>query len=351
MRYDNCPIILMAAGDPEPVWPLPETHPRFATWSLCGVRPSTCTQKDSNEKCIRWHAGVDVLDAKAKAPVVAPEDLTIVKTDVNWSLGTRATFARTKTGLFLVFGGLEKGSAADVGAAPGAEVKKGELVGRILAPGGKYDMLHFETYHDPNGERDANSRWYIGEDPPEGLRNPVNYLQRAAGMLETLETYHQRISALNDLGYSAGDPTWGWSDQATAALKTAQQALGLDNDGIWGPNTEEAIQKALAAYYADTDLPPVNLPVPAPAPDEPQNAGSAGDAPPSGTPQTSEAPPANTPTPATSSTPAPSPTKQGGYSPLLLGAGVVSVVGLAFAGAWLLTPIQQKAENNGSQAR
>ncbi len=346
MRYDKCREIPMAIGDPEPIWPLPETHPRFATWSLCGVRPSTCTQKDSNTECIRWHSGVDVLDAEADAPVVAPEDLTIVKTDVNWSIGTRATYARTKTGLFLVFGGLKKGTAELAGATPGSEVSKGALIGRIFAPGGKYKMLHFETYHDPDGDRDSNSRWYIGEEPPDGLRNPVNYLQRAGGMLETLETTQQRINALLDLGYDAGDPTWGWSDRATKALKEAQAALGLDDDGIWGPNTEEAIQKALAAYYKDNDLPPVNLPTPVPDPDPGAEPEQPIDQP---APVETTSPDEATPTP-----PAPAPPSNGAtqepartFSPLVLGAGVVGVVGLAFAGAYLMSG----GGGNGSQAR
>ena len=89
MRYEHCPRIPMAQGDPDPAWPLAETKPRFATWSLCGVRPSSCV-KDKDTKCIRWHSGIDLIDAKDGALVVAPENLEIVRVDVNWSAGSFA---------------------------------------------------------------------------------------------------------------------------------------------------------------------------------------------------------------------------------------------------------------------
>ena len=297
MRFQNCRRIPMVAGVAEPTWPLPETTPRFATWSLCGVRPSSCTS-DDNTKCVRWHSGVDLTKAADNALVAAPEDLVIVKVNVNWSKGkdgawSRATFARTKTGLFLVFGGVRKDSHTEWAIKVGDAILQGEPIGRIQ---GSYGMLHFETYIDDDESRTSNSRWYIGEEPPDGLVNPVNYLQRAAGMAETLETWPQRIQALLDLGYEAGDATWDWGDQAIDALKVAQRDLGLDDDGIWGPNTEAAIQNALATYDAQTPEPaPKPTPAPEPTPDPM----------PTSTPQPEPAP---APEPAPDSTPAPAPT-------------------------------------------
>ena len=38
-----------------------------------------------------------------------------------------------------------------------------------------------------------------------------------------------------------------WTPAATDALKRAQTALGINPDGKWGPETEDAIQQALAS--------------------------------------------------------------------------------------------------------
>ena len=334
MRFQNCRRIPMAVGVADPTWPLPETTPRFATWSVCGVRPSKCTS-DDNTKCVRWHSGVDLTKAADNALVAAPEDLVIVKLNVNWSKGkdgkwSRATFARTQTGLFLVFGGVRKDSHKEWEIKVGDAILQGEPIGRIL---GSYGMLHFETYIDEDESRTSNSRWYIGEEPPDGLVNPVNYLQRAAGMAETLETWPQRIQALLDLGYDAGDPTWDWGDQAIDALKVAQRDLGLDDDGIWGPNTEAAIQNALATYVGSTPEPaPEPVPAPAPAP-EPAPA-PAPQPEPTPAPDPAPEPAPTTPVPAPPASPAPQTTTMKPWMWVPIGAGVL---GLGVAAFKLLT--------------
>ena len=67
----------MAEGGKGPMWPLPTVTPKFATWSLGGGRPSACAQ----DKCERWHAGVDLTNAPQGAVVIAPEDALIVGLD------------------------------------------------------------------------------------------------------------------------------------------------------------------------------------------------------------------------------------------------------------------------------
>ena len=236
-RYTHCATIPMAEGDAEPTWLLPDVRPRFATWSLCGGRPFGC-----GEDCKRWHAGVDLVGAKQGDLVVAPESGTLVRLDAGWSQGTRAVFMRTDSGLFLVLGGTIAGSGKEFEREAGARVARGDAVGRVL---GSYGMIHFETYADPDAKRTHNSRWYLGDAPPEGLRNPLNYVQRAAGVTTTMDTYAQRQQALLDLGYHpdpAGEP---WGERSKKALQEAQRALGLEGDGIWGPKTEEAIRAAL----------------------------------------------------------------------------------------------------------
>lgn len=228
--------LAMAVGDPSPVWPLPSVQPKFATWSVGGGRPFGCTLKT----CERWHAGIDLTDAPDGVTIAAPEDALVVGIDRTWSEGARAAFLRTKTGLFLVLGGFKAGSHKEFGIETGREVRKGEKLGRIL---GSYGMIHLETYAAEG--RTANSVWWVSEPPPDGLQNPTNYVERMVGAKVSLVQTRQRHEALAGLGYYAGDVGAAWGPASEAALKAAQQALGLDADGKWGPKTEDAITRMI----------------------------------------------------------------------------------------------------------
>jgi len=236
-RYAGWESIPMAQGGEGPVWPLPTVKPTFATWSLGGGRPWGCAQ----DKCERWHAGVDLIGAPQGALVIAPEDALIVGLDKGWTDGTRAIFLRTDSNLFLVLGGVIAGSHKEFGLTTGGRVRRGEKLGRIV---GSYGMLHFETYTATPG-RTANSRWWKDDPAPEGLLNPINYIERMVGIDGSLLQTRQRLQALKDLGHYKGDVGAAWGNAATEALKQAQTALGVEADGKWGPLTEDAIQKAL----------------------------------------------------------------------------------------------------------
>ncbi len=237
----------MAEGGKEPVWLLPSVTPKFATWSLGGGRPFGCSQG----KCERWHAGVDLTGAPQGAVVIAPEDALIVGLDKGWTDGTRAIFLRTDSNLFLVLGGVIAGSHKEFGLTTAGRVRRGEKLGRIV---GSYGMLHFETYA-ATPDRTANSRWWQDDPPPPGLLNPINYIERMVGAKASLLQTRQRLQALKDLGHYAGDLGAAWDDAATAALKKAQTALGVEADGKWGPATEDAIQKALQPACATGKCP------------------------------------------------------------------------------------------------
>ena len=92
-RSNDWEKMAMAQGDPRPTWPLPTVVPKFATWSLGGGRPFACTQ----EKCERWHAGIDLTNAPDGALIIAPEDAIVVAIDRGWSEGSKAAFLRTWT--------------------------------------------------------------------------------------------------------------------------------------------------------------------------------------------------------------------------------------------------------------
>ena len=246
-RYAGWESIPMAEGSKEAVWPLPTVKPNFATWSLGGGRPWGCAQ----DKCERWHAGVDLTGAPQGALVIAPEDALVVGLDKGWTDGTRAIFLRTDSHLFLVLGGVIAGSHKEFGLTTGARVRRGEKLGRIV---GSYGMLHFETYA-ATPDRTANSRWWKGDPAPEGLLNPINYIERMVGADISLLQTRQRLQALKDLGHYTGDAGAPWNDAATQALKQAQAALGVEADGKWGPATEDAIQKALQSACASGSCP------------------------------------------------------------------------------------------------
>ncbi len=249
-RYKNYQQIEMAQGDPEPVWLLQGIKPRFADWSFAGGRPFNCPMG----ACERWHCGIDAIGARQGTVVVVPERCEIEAVDRGWSKGSKAVFARTETGLFLVFGGTIRGSGIEWGIAKGQVIDKGRPIGRVL---GSYGMIHFETYVD--SVRASNSRWYVGEEPPVGLLNPLNYLQRAAGRQVTLQTWSQIRSALAKLGYVPGDSgPWGQDDKA--ALLAAQDDLDLDTDGLWGPATEEKIRSELKRRGLSVEPPRTSSP-------------------------------------------------------------------------------------------
>ncbi|PCC68237.1 Peptidoglycan-binding (PGRP) domain of peptidoglycan hydrolases-containing protein [Nannocystis exedens] len=235
--------LAMAQGDPKPAWPLPTVTPKFATWSVGGGRPFGCAAG----KCERWHAGIDLTGAPDGALVIAPEDALVVGIDRGWSEGSKAAFLRTKSGLFLVLGGFKAGSHKEYGIVHGQEVRKGDKLGRVL---GSYGMIHLETYEAAS--RTANSVWWESEPPPDGLLNPTNYVERMVGDKVSLLQTRQRHEALKVLGYYNGDVAAAWSSASTEALRAAQTALGIGVDGKWGPETEDAIQRALAQEHGCT---------------------------------------------------------------------------------------------------
>ncbi len=238
MRSTDWQKLSMAAGDPKPTWPLPSVVPKFSVDSIGGGRPFAC----KSGKCERWHAGVDLTKAPDGSLIVAPEDATVIGINRGWSEGSKAAFLRTTSGLFIVLGGFKLNSHKEFKIVEGAQVRKGDKLGRIL---GSYGMIHLETY--AAGTRKANSVWWEADPPPDGLMNPTNYVERMVGNVVTLTTPAQRHQALATLGYYKGELGAAWGPASEAALRLAQGALGLAADGLWGPKTETAIRSALLA--------------------------------------------------------------------------------------------------------
>jgi hypothetical protein len=216
----------MAQGDPKPAWPMPTVPPKFATWSIGGGRPSPAPRTSAS-------GGTPASTSSARPTaslIIAPEDALVVGIDRGWSEGAKAAFLRTNTGLFLVLGGFKQGSHKEYGIQTGPDRHKGDKLGHVL---GSYGMIHLETYEAEG--RKANSVWWKGEPPPDGLLNPTNYVERMVGDKVSLVQTRQRHEALKTLGYYTGDVGAAWGPASTDALRAAQQALGVEVDGKWGP--------------------------------------------------------------------------------------------------------------------
>lgn len=273
-RFDEWGLVDMAVGHDDPMWPLPSTTPKFADWSFAGGRPFNCNAG----KCERWHAGIDLVNARGAALVVAPERMEIVGVDKGWKGAAKQVTARTETGLFLVFGGVKAKSGDEWGIKPGVVVEADDPIGRVL---GSYKMIHFETYQAEHLDvvREANTPWPVGQPPPPGLLNPLNYIERAAGVEPTLANWHQRRAALRELGFGPNDSgVWGDADVdaliEVQALLDQKPDVDLEADGIWGPKTDAAIRAALGS--GSPLIKPASKPAPQPL-DRPTNGAKTGD--------------------------------------------------------------------------
>ncbi|MCA9658436.1 MAG: peptidoglycan-binding protein [Myxococcales bacterium] len=228
----------MAKGDPHPAWILPGVKPKFALWSFGGGRPFGCKDK----ACERWHAGIDLTGAPHRAVVVAPERARVIGVDKGWSGAAKAMYLEAlDSGLFFVLGGFIKNSHAEFIAGASVVVEKGAKLGRVL---GDYGMIHFETYAK-GSKRTKNSVWYRGSGPPAGLLNPTNYVERMVGEQVSLLRSAQRHAALAALGFFSGTIDGPWTPASVAALRAAQESLGVAVDGVWGPATEAALRSAI----------------------------------------------------------------------------------------------------------
>ena len=251
--------------DVAPIYPLPNVKPRFWDRSFGYRRPSKKSVPHT-----RYHMGNDLVDAADNEIVVAAEAGEVIKVDAGWSKNSKAMFIRSAN-FFTVYGGLVKFSPSNVGVSEGDTVEQGQQIGRVL---GSYGMIHFELYR-PDPDRTSNSRWWKGKSAPDGVYNPLNFVQVAAGQVPTRITPPQRHQALADLGTYAGAIVAPWTEDSKRALKDAQRELGIDDDGDWGPQTEEAITQRLGppgvragvGREPDKGQEPANgqLPTPAPA--------------------------------------------------------------------------------------
>lgn len=231
-------VRMACVPNPPPVSVLPGMKFGYADWSFGTGRPASCNTGAS--KCERFHAGGDLAKAKANQLVVAPEKAVIRILNGGWTGKTRKVALETDT-LFIVLGGVIPNSHKEWDLVEGDEVVAGDPLGRVQAD---YKMIHFETY-ERAPDRVNNSQWWVGKPPPVGLLNPLNYIQAMAGDPQTLANYEQRHAALAALGYYEGVIRGPWTETSKAALERTQDDLGLEPDGLWGPDTDKAIQRAV----------------------------------------------------------------------------------------------------------
>lgn len=162
-------LVPFAAGSQTPAWPVPGVRKRVATYGGLAFGAPRANGA-------RRHAGVDIL-AREGDLVVAPEDSEIVAAQRFNGPRAHALLLQADTGPVILLGEVEPDSWSEFGFRIGDRVSRGEPVARIgVNPGGS-TMLHYEMYGE--GTR-RNHRWYRGQNAPSQLRDPTDYLERAA---------------------------------------------------------------------------------------------------------------------------------------------------------------------------
>lgn len=160
-----------AIGDPRPVWPLQGRTPVVYTHGGKAFGASRASGA-------RAHAGVD-LPAPRGSIVVATESGTLIASQSFLGPTAVALLQQTDSGPVILYGEVEPDSWRELGLRIGDHVAKGQPIARVgLTPGGS-SMLHFEAY--VSGTR-RNYPWYQGSPPPPALRDPTDYLTRAAAV-------------------------------------------------------------------------------------------------------------------------------------------------------------------------
>lgn len=61
-------------------------------------------------------------------------------------------------------------------------------------------------------------------------------------------TNTQKQCLLTFLGYDTGGIGNGWGEKSRQAVECAQEDLGIEPDGVWGPQTETAVLQAVYTY-------------------------------------------------------------------------------------------------------
>lgn len=202
-----------APGIADPLWPVRSTDPRGCDVNYLDIngkmhglifqrfgapRGASDWKRDKS----RYHIGHDCI-ANPGDLVVAPEGGTVAAIREFYA-GTHAMYLQTGSGLTLVLGEIAPGSGSEFGVAVGSVVQAGQFVARVgtfnLAKQLPFHMLHFETW---NGHRERSGNWFDGDSMPSDLRNPTDYLLRAACSLEPMlagATPSMPETELKDLG-------------------------------------------------------------------------------------------------------------------------------------------------------
>jgi len=67
-------------------------------------------------------------------------------------------------------------------------------------------------------------------------------------------TNTQKQCLLTFLGYDTGGIGNGWGEKSRQAVECAQEDLGIPVDGVWGPQTDTAVLKAVYTYDVDAPV-------------------------------------------------------------------------------------------------
>jgi hypothetical protein len=213
------------------------SSPRGAS---AAVGPWGCAQ----DKCERWHAGVDLTGAPQGALVIAPEDALIVGLDKGWTDGTRAIFLRTDSNLFLVLGGVIAGSHKEFGLTTG----RPRPPRREARPHRR--QLRHAALRDLRRDARPHGELAVVEGRPGRPRVCSTPSTTSSAWSAPTRRCCRRASASRRSRTSATTPATSGPRGTTPPTRRSRRPRppsASTVDGKWGPATEDAIHGALQA--------------------------------------------------------------------------------------------------------
>lgn len=180
-----------AEGEDEPLWPIQTENPKKVKVSYRDVRGKWHGKwgrhfgtARTGKKGIRRHSGIDI-KAHGGDVVQAMEDGEVLAT-LPFTGGTWAVYVLHDSGHIVNYGEVRKNSWKEFeiqgGIGTGQRVVKGQPLARVGVMGADTSMLHLETLAGDTEIQEIRNgvlQWPKGEDPPEPLLDPSQYLVRA----------------------------------------------------------------------------------------------------------------------------------------------------------------------------
>jgi|WetSurMetagenome_2_1015567.scaffolds.fasta_scaffold49346_3 murein DD-endopeptidase MepM/ murein hydrolase activator NlpD len=239
-------------------WPVRTGDPRKRIVSYFAEDSTIVGSKDRRFLALRsegkrYHVGVD-LYGNVGDPVVACTDGRIVNF-YEFYAGSFALFV-SHGPVVVNYAELVGDSLTRSGLHVGSAVSAGQTMGFVAQLVSDH-MCHFETYA-PGTEQ--NARWLVGQPRPKNLLNPTKFLlhlaaqgigidaKKAAEMnlrLGATLNWKTRLGEIAHMLRTDATPSSAGDTALALAVARWQLLHGLAEDGVVGPNTWAALERAV----------------------------------------------------------------------------------------------------------